>query len=204
MKRARTMSVVLAVVGLPLALAGCSQPPPAPAPASIHIRFDPSPGYEVSPYLAGGFIEFIGGVIDGRDGLWAQELRNRGLDWPDDNGDGVSDGLSSTGEASWMPVSSGRNTAAWSLGRGGYNRPGVHAQEVRVFSLEDGACGVVQDGVQLRGDTAYQVYVYLRGEGIEGGVTVSLSDPHTGAIHDAVRFQGITGSWQRCPTWTCR
>jgi len=49
----------------------------------------PLPG-EISPAIYGGFIEFIGGCINSPIGLWAQELRNRGFDEPDEDQDGVS------------------------------------------------------------------------------------------------------------------
>ena len=45
---------------------------------------------EISPYIYGGFIEFKDEVINGRTGIWAQELYNRGFDEPDANSDGYS------------------------------------------------------------------------------------------------------------------
>lgn len=186
---------ILALAALSLAITGC--PPPPPPTATVDIQYDPAPDHEVSPLLYGGFIEFLGGVINGRSGVWAQELFDRGFDWPDDDGDGVSDGLATVAKAAWVPVVSGGNSGSWALAEGGYNTRGVYAQGVTIDAYTDGSRGVAQDGIPLRPDVSYELYVYLRGEAIEGAATVSLADATTGAILDETAFTGVSGEWTR-------
>jgi len=159
--------------------------------ASISIDCSvPLPG-EISPAIYGGFIEFIGYCINGPIGLWAQELRNRGFDEPDED----LDGISGQGIYGWQPLADPDITASWSLSDDGYNTRGVHAQRVSKISGM-GRVGLYQL-IPISEQTGLDFYVYLYGDSTVGDITLAVADVNGSHIYAQTHVGVPEGGWRK-------
>lgn len=141
----------------------------------------------VSKHIYGGFIEFIGDVINSKRGLWAQELQNRGFD--------VSETTDSTIARSWLKYNSGSNICNWALDSSGYNPNGVYSQKISVLSFLGGKSGISYK-IFLTSGIQYNFYTYLKGLNISGTITISLLDTSQQII-DSINFNNINSNWQK-------
>ena len=150
----------------------------------------PLPG-EISPAIYGGFIEFIGGCINSPIGLWAQELRNRGFDEPDEDLDGVS----GQGIYGWQPLADPDATASWSLSDDGYNMRGVYAQQVSKISGM-GRVGLYQL-ILISEHTGLDFYVYLHGDSTVGDITLAIADVNGSHIYAQTQVGVPESGWSK-------
>ncbi len=118
----------------------------------------------VNPMIFGHFIEFMFDCID--DGMWAQLMKNRGFEQPDNNSDGVSD--------PWQPVWQ-TDQFEFELDKAEHIGRKEVSQKIRNFNHYGGWCGIRQDGVTLRKKESYQFSLWLKG-------TANL--PVTVLVHD--------------------
>lgn len=141
--------------------------------AAIVVRGDQEVAGDISPLIYGGFIEFTREVINGRTGLWAQELCNRGFDEPDTDSDGISGGEGSSGR-SWYSECGEGVRASFSIIAGGYNQRGEYLQRISK-EQGDGETGLFQYTCFSQ-DCPMDFYVYMRGDSSAGEVTARLTD----------------------------
>lgn len=158
--------------------------------AYITIDLIPTSYDTIKPYIYGGFIEFIGSTINGKSGLWAQEIDYRGLEVPDSNGDGVTEG--------WYPINTTNNSVSFAQDTMRFNRNGQYSQKIDVVPYLDGRIGIGQSDMNFQSREQYAVDLYMKGTGIEGGVTVWLiQDTTQWEGCDSLTFYGIGETWTK-------
>lgn len=146
---------------------------------------------EVSRAVYGGFIEFLGQVINGPAGLWAEEIRNRGFDLPDTD----SDGVSGEGAMGWQRLASSSPDAGWMLRPGGQNLRGVYAQGV-MQPTGNGEAGVSQL-VLFSPGSLLDFSVYARGDSASGELNVRLSSRSGTIVYSEASLGAVPGDWTR-------
>ena len=138
---------------------------------------------KISPYLFGHFIEFMYDCIT--PGLHAQLLVSRGFEYPDGNGDGISD--------PWFGV--GRNDSCeYSLDENNALSPSK-SQMIRIFNHFDGYRGVAQNGMRLEKGQAYGGYLWLKSSS-HSVCRVNLSGNDRKAFFTK-DFQVEPGDWKK-------
>ncbi|MHB8896894.1 MAG: hypothetical protein ACYC99_17205, partial [Candidatus Geothermincolia bacterium] len=145
--RLAVLAALFLSLSLFLTLLSCPGTSAVPAAGITVSGSEPVPG-TLSPALYGGFIEFVPEMINGRNGIWAQELYNRGFDEDDGDGDGVS-GLADAPGCAWQPLADQGVGATWSLTAGGFNPNGRYEQVV-TRSAGTGDAGLWQYVVKSR------------------------------------------------------
>ncbi len=116
---------------------------------SISLRINPEKILSnVSPLLLGHFIENMFDCID--PGLHAQVLVSRGFEFPDENGDGVSD--------PWYPEGNGE----FYLDTEKAISPS-YSQRIRSLENKEG-CGIAQDDLLFHKDESYEGSFWLYAE----------------------------------------
>ncbi len=154
--------------------------------ATIDVDLTGATGDTIKPYIYGGFIEFLGFTINHKAGLWAQEIGCRGFEVLDTNG--VAEG--------WFPITQGNNSCLFELDTTRYNRIGSYSQKIEITSYTDGHSGVGQFPIIIKSGESYDVYLYLKGAGIEGSITLWLTDS-TDKVCDSLTFYGVNEDWTK-------
>lgn len=109
----------------------------------------PDKSFKILKTSNGGFIEYIADFVDGKNGILAQEIQNRGFDFS-------LNGLE-LGEF-WNKYNSNTQTT-YSLVEGGYNQNGRYYQRILNNSNEN--VGISQN-IYLSDTVAHDCYVYVK------------------------------------------
>jgi alpha-N-arabinofuranosidase len=142
----------------------------------------------ITPQLFGSFFEFYPGFINGEFGLWAQELNNRGFDFPDYIGRGAS--------FFWDAFNPDSNrNANLQLRRGGYNPNGRFYQQI-IKNDDEGVFGIYQT-IYFYDKCPGDFYVYLRTKTNTKQAYVLLCDTLTNEILWMARLDGIDNEWRK-------
>lgn len=159
--------------------------------SSISIDISSTVGDTIKPLIYGGFIEFIWDVIDNKFGLWAQEIKFRGLE----NWTLVTKNPTDT--LPYFKISS-KNNLTWSLDTSRVNLTDSCSRKIQVTNYTKGHCGIGQSDINLNPGEIYNVYVYLKGEGITKGITVwILESIKDWKVIDSITFQDIGSTWKK-------
>ncbi len=142
----------------------------------------------ISSQLFGSFFEYFPGHINGEYGFWAQELTNRGFDFPDYIGRGAS--------FFWDLFNPDSNRKAkLRMRRGGYNLNGEYYQQItKTDSL--GYFGIYQT-VYVYDTVGGDFYVYLRTRGNTERAHLLLCDTLTNEILWKGDLNGIGKEWKK-------
>ncbi len=110
--------------------------------------------YKISNLLFGGFIEFVDDVVDSPNGIWAQDLLDRGFDVPNSDW---------TTSASWKIHSEGYGEYQTKLNPGGYNKRGVYEQYLSAKNTWTGSMLGVYQNVFQNDSVGFDFYLYFKG-----------------------------------------
>jgi len=139
----------------------------------------------VTNKLFGGFTEFLLDYINGPNGIWAQELMDRGFD--------IENAESST-SLYWNKSIKKTDIFEVYLMNGGYNENGRYYQFLKNYS-DSGEIGVYQT-ITYDDTTDLDFYVYLRTK-ISGTKTIlRLQDESFNTIYEA-NIDDIDSSWKK-------
>lgn len=159
--------------------------------SSITIDISTSVGDTIKPYIYGGFIEFLWDGIDNKYGLWAQEIGFRGLEkW----------NLVTKNPADTLPfftINQGSNLN-WSLDTSRYNLNDSCSRKIQITNYIKGHSGIGQLQVNIVSGETYDVYVYLKGNGIKKGVTIwLLENVKDWIVIDSITFKNTDDTWKK-------
>jgi alpha-N-arabinofuranosidase len=158
--------------------------------AVIQIDLSMTSEDTISPNIYGGFIEFIGQTINGKSGLWAQDIESRGFETQDTDNNGIAD--------EWIPFVQGDNKVTMIQDTARANKNGSYSQKIEVTSYNSGLIGIVQPEKSIKSRQSYDVQLYLKGSDIDGRVTVWLiDDTTTWNVSDSVSLEKISGNWEK-------
>ncbi|NOZ03779.1 MAG: T9SS type A sorting domain-containing protein [FCB group bacterium] len=149
---------------------------------SITVYSDSVTG-EISPLLYGTGFENFGNEI--HLGLWADMIDGKSMEG-DSDGDGVAD--------KWNPTGEGNNIIV-------YEHDPVnplnteYSQKIQITSYTSGYRGIAQGGLYLATGKTYALSLFLRQNGLEGGVTVSLTGEY--GVYAQVVFDSISQEWAK-------
>lgn len=156
--------------------------------AVITVDTEQVSNHEIPPELFGGFIEFLNNFINGPEGMWAQEIMDRGFDAAGDQDPGVSKYWNRYTENSTID-------AELSLEDGGYNPNGVFSQKITKNS-GDGLAGVSQK-VYLADSVEHPFYVYFKGDIGNSSLIIQLQDVENREIIYESELDIPDDNWQK-------
>lgn len=157
-------------------------------PAKIDIKTKEISAWEIKREIFGVFIEFLNWFINFPQGMWSQELVNRGFDMNDINQNGCSE--------YWQPYINNKDGLAnWSLIEGGYNENGRYAQRVELLS-SNATAGVTQT-IYLNDSVSHIFYVYHKGEINNGELEIKIIDTLSGLTLFSKGLGVPDINWQR-------
>ncbi len=158
--------------------------------AEITVDLGATSETTIKPYIYGGFVEFLGSVINHQYGLWAQEIDYRGFEAPDPGDTGFA--------KKWESITRGTNTSECLLDTARYNRRGSYSQRIDISSFTDGFSGIVQSPIIIKPGQTYDLCLHMKGSEIDSSVTVWLIDrPSEWVVIDSVTFCDIGDSWSK-------
>jgi len=109
--------------------------------------------HKISKNLNGGFIELLLDYVNGFGGMWAQEIRDRGFEEPNDN---------NTGLFYWNRwFASNENQGTVTIVAGGYNK--VDKYQLMITDATVTESGIMQD-LKLDDEVSHYFYIYTRSE----------------------------------------
>ena len=141
----------------------------------------------ITPLLFGNFIEFLNDFVNGDNGMWAQELTNRGFDKITESIQGIA--------WCWNKYGLNSDLDSIQLIEGGYNPNGKYFQRI-VKKSDKGKVGVFQK-VYVYDTVGGKFYVYLRGEAINGRVKLMINDTLTDNTLFTQEISSITSEWTK-------
>ncbi len=142
---------------------------------------------KVTPLLFGNFLDFLNNFINGSDGIWAQEITNRGFDFRDLYEAGISVHWSKdTNEVSGNEIL---------LLDGGYNKNGRYFQ--RIVNPENESKQALYQKVYVYDTVGSNFYVYLRSDSLFGKVSVVFKDTITEKVYYSRELSGISLEWKK-------
>ncbi len=155
--------------------------------ATIVVKSDKVNPHKISPYLNGGFIEFVIDFVNGTCGIWSQELTDRGFDYILGNGKHESWNY-------WHSPAGNYNFTKKI--EGGYNENGI-------YSIKISGNGNIESGIYQKiyiSDTVpHKFYIYARNiDADENGVAklVLFNEDFTNRIYEQ-KLTINSDNWQK-------
>jgi alpha-N-arabinofuranosidase len=142
---------------------------------------------KVPKTIFGVFVDFLNNFINGSDGLWAQELMNRGFDHEDYTYPGIS--------YFWKMYGTLKDKDKIELLKGGYNENGTYFQRI-TNTNEKSELGIYQN-VYVYDTVGGDFYVYLKGNTNNAKVKISLLDTLNNQIYFTETIEGIDTIWKK-------
>jgi alpha-N-arabinofuranosidase len=137
-------------------------------------------------FIYGGFIEFLNDFINGENGIWSQEITNRGFDLKAD-----SYGVSKY----WFKTFTDLGANKIELLNGGYNPNGLYFQRLsKIDSLK--LLGISQK-VYFEYDSGDEFYIYLKSNISNPDVFLIVNDTLNKKEFFKKRIDGISNNWQK-------
>ncbi len=138
--------------------------------------------------LFGGFIEFLFDYVNGRYGIWGQEILHRGFDYLSQEENGVA--------KNWRQWKSDDSVeVSWKLEWGGFNPNGEFYQLITKHDSL-GEAGVAQR-VLISGEAGNEFYVYLRSDSLIDKAYVKYIDTLTREVLVSKELGVPTSEWKR-------
>ncbi|NOZ03780.1 MAG: T9SS type A sorting domain-containing protein [FCB group bacterium] len=137
----------------------------------------------ISPFLYGtGFESFCDEI---NLGLWADMIADKSLEW-DKDFNGIAD--------RWSAIGTGDNTAFYAHDSlNAFNTD--YSQKISITSYTSGYRGIAQEGLYIETGKTYALGLFLRQDGLEGDVTVSLAGEY--GTYAQVVFDSISQEWTK-------
>lgn len=156
--------------------------------AYISVDISSTYGDSISPLIYGGFIEVLWDGIDIKYGLWAQEIKFRGLEnWT----------LVTKHPVDTLPyfkVQSNCNLV-WTIDTSRVNLKDNCSRKIQISNFNSSFASIGQHGINLNPGETYDVYAYLKGNGKLKGITIRLLvNVKDRMVIDSIIFTGIDNS----------
>ncbi len=140
----------------------------------------------VSQNLFGGFTEFLLDYINGPNGIWAQELMDRGFDITNSN---------ESHSIYWKNFIDNSNAYKISLLKGGYNENGEYYQHLNNKDSK-GKVGIYQTFVY--DDTViYEIYLYCKSNNTNTKSYIQITDTNFKEILYKIEIDSLTMNWKK-------
>ena len=141
---------------------------------------------EVSQRIFGGFTEFLLDYINGPNGIWSQELMDRGFDINNDT---------KTNSIFWKQYIKNSNQYTFSLKEGGYNENGLFYQSLNNYD-KSGNIGIYQTFVY--DDTIeYEIYVYCKSNYSATKAYIKITDTTLDKIFYVYKIDSLLSNWKK-------
>lgn len=153
--------------------------------ASIKIKNEtPIQKIENRKLLFGNFFEFLNDFINGENGLWAQELYDRGFD----------DSPNGELPEKWALIPNSLDNAVV-VKSGGYNENGVNS--IAINNIVSGESGI-QQYVYLEPKVAHEFYIYLKNNHSESSnFELKVASKIDNSVLFKKTVQVISSEWQK-------
>ena len=125
--------------------------------ASVSVQAGSVRG-EINPFIYGQQLEVMANCVDG--GIWAELLKNRRFDLPDDNGDGVSD--------PWLGVGAQEGAQFFLEDQEPFS--GKYSQKIVLRGESEQPRGLKQTGQRILANRPYRGTLFLKGKDFRGTV----------------------------------
>lgn len=165
--------------------------------ACERVRVTSAPLFDgrISPFIYGNFVEFLDHHVQGMRAQMLDDVSFEGIlppaewcYWQRDK---------DVEDHPWVPTGDGGDGVVERIQEGAFN--GSWCYRVSIPTAPGYGHGLRQNGLCLRADRTYTVALYLRGEGLEGPVTVSLGHDYGPFVsaYASAEIRGITDEWAK-------
>lgn len=141
---------------------------------------------EVSRRIFGGFTEFLLDYINGPNGIWSQELMDRGFDIENEN---------KSNSIFWKQYVKNSTNYKFSLKDGGYNENGLYYQSINNYD-SSGNVGIYQTFV-YDDTTEYEIYVYCKSNYSATKAFIKITDTTFDKIFYVHKIDLLLSNWQK-------
>lgn len=162
----------------------CNIPQSFSEEATIKINTNEVAGTPISKNIFGGFVEFLLDYINGENGMYAQELKDRGMDMNYRHISSADD---------WEVYSTGKGTKAELL-KGGYNLNGQNYQKLSSSSFIS-KIGVYQN-VYINDTVDYDFYMYAKSYE-KNNITLTLIDSNFKISYFTAKVISDSLNWKK-------
>ncbi len=157
------------------------------AQSSIKIDTFRINNQKIPKTIYGVFIDFLNDFINGSNGLWAQELYNRGFDLISRNNSNLA--------YSWDVYGDLYADGILGLLKGGYNENGKFYQKITTYN-SNSLLGISQN-VYVYDTVGGDFYIYLKGDLKNAKIEIALIDTLSNEFYFSHQIDNIDTNWKK-------